>query len=46
MAEGESVEFKVETDNNGKSKAVDVTGPEGSDVQGAPYNPTGGYDEW
>ncbi|KAL3774541.1 hypothetical protein ACHAWO_003992 [Cyclotella atomus] len=46
LAEGESVEFKISTDANGKSKAVDVTGPDGSDVQGAPYNANKGYDEW
>lgn len=46
LAEGESVEFKIEQDANGKIKAVDVTGPDGSDVQGAPYNPNKGYDEW
>jgi cold shock CspA family protein len=46
LAEGESVEFKTTTDANGKVKAVDVTGPDGSDVQGAPYNANKGYDEW
>ena len=46
LAEGESVEFKLSTEDNGKVKAVDVTGPGGSDVQGAPYNPNKGFDEW
>lgn len=36
LAEGEAVEFTVETDSTGKSKAMDVTGPAGADVQGAP----------
>ena len=46
LAEGENVEFRVEVDGNGRSKAVDVTGPDGSDVQGAPYNPNKGFEEW
>eukprot|EP00804_Cyclotella_cryptica_P028202 CCRYP_011039-RA/>CCRYP_011039-RA protein AED:0.06 eAED:0.06 QI:295/1/1/1/1/1/2/366/125 len=46
LAEGENVEFKVEVDSNGRSKAVDVTGPDGSDVKGAPYNPNTGFEEW
>ncbi len=37
LAEGEPLEFRVETDDKtGKLKAVDVTGPEGAYVQGAP----------
>ena len=36
----------VETDTNGRLRALDVTGPDGSDVQGAPFNPNKGYDEW
>jgi hypothetical protein len=40
------VEFRVETDTNGRLRALDVTGPDGSDVQGAPFNPNKGYDEW
>ena len=35
LADGEAVEFVVETDNSGKLKAAKVTGPDGSDVQGA-----------
>lgn len=40
LAEGEKVEFRLMTDpKTGKSKAVDVTGPDGAYVQGAPrYN--------
>ena len=37
LAEGEAVEFKLAVDpNTGKSKAVEVTGPNGAYVQGAP----------
>lgn len=36
LAEGEKVEFNVVVEQ-GKAKAVDVTGPGGSTVQGAPY---------
>lgn len=35
LADGEEVQFKVVEDNNGRVKAVDVTGPEGADVMGA-----------
>lgn len=38
LAENEAVEFKiVEDSNTGKRKAIDVTGPDGEDVKGAPY---------
>jgi len=37
LAEGEPLEFKLITDERtGKIKAVDVTGPDGAYVQGAP----------
>merc|ERR1712066_184894 len=37
LAEGEQLEFRVETDTKtGKLKAVEVTGPDGAYVQGAP----------
>jgi cold shock CspA family protein len=36
LAEGEPVEFVVTTDDRGKTKAVDVTGPNGEYVQGQP----------
>eukprot|EP00571_Detonula_confervacea_P017547 CAMPEP_0172310048 /NCGR_PEP_ID=MMETSP1058-20130122/11206_1 /TAXON_ID=83371 /ORGANISM="Detonula confervacea, Strain CCMP 353" /LENGTH=112 /DNA_ID=CAMNT_0013022801 /DNA_START=44 /DNA_END=382 /DNA_ORIENTATION=+ len=36
LAENEAVEFRVETDSSGKTKAMEVTGPGGADVQGAP----------
>eukprot|EP00521_Asterionellopsis_glacialis_P004854 CAMPEP_0195269288 /NCGR_PEP_ID=MMETSP0706-20130129/13676_1 /TAXON_ID=33640 /ORGANISM="Asterionellopsis glacialis, Strain CCMP134" /LENGTH=122 /DNA_ID=CAMNT_0040324361 /DNA_START=35 /DNA_END=403 /DNA_ORIENTATION=- len=42
LAEGESVEFNVELDGKtGKSKAVRVSGPDGANVQGAPYDDNG-----
>lgn len=36
LAEGESVEFRVQVGHDGKRKAVGVTGPNGSFVQGEP----------
>eukprot|EP00019_Armaparvus_languidus_P002455 CAMPEP_0168590102 /NCGR_PEP_ID=MMETSP0420-20121227/6377_1 /TAXON_ID=498008 /ORGANISM="Pessonella sp." /LENGTH=124 /DNA_ID=CAMNT_0008625715 /DNA_START=27 /DNA_END=401 /DNA_ORIENTATION=+ len=36
LAVDEPVEFEVETDNLGRSRASKVTGPDGADVQGAP----------
>jgi cold shock CspA family protein len=36
LAEGEKVEFNVAVENS-KPKAVDVTGPNGAAVQGAPF---------
>lgn len=45
LAEGEAVEFDVETSQDGRQKAVNVTGPNGAQPQGAPrqqYNDFGG----
>ena len=42
LAEGEKVEYKVMTKDNGRMQAVDVTGPDGSYVQGAPQTNQGG----
>ena len=43
LAEGEQVEYDTEYDSaKGKSKAVNVTGPGGSNVQGAPRQGGGG----
>mmetsp|Transcript_18173 Transcript_18173/g.34593 ORF Transcript_18173/g.34593 Transcript_18173/m.34593 type:complete len:208 (+) Transcript_18173:159-782(+) len=36
LREGEPVEFQVETSEDGRSKAIKVTGPQGGFVQGAP----------
>lgn len=46
LADGESVEYQVEIDNSGRKKAVSVTGPEGADVQGAPFQPQSDYDRY
>jgi protein lin-28 len=46
LAENERVEFRVETDKSGKTKAMDVTGPDGADVQGAPPNANKGFEDW
>jgi protein lin-28 len=45
LAEGEPVEFKVVTEG-GKTKAVDVTGPDGADVQGAPFQPKSDFNRY
>lgn len=42
LAEGESVEFRVQIGHDGKRKAVGVTGPNGGFVQGEPRRPDGG----
>ena len=39
LMEGEEIEFKV-VDERGKMKAIDVTGPKGDYVQGAPRGPS------
>jgi len=36
LGEGEQVEYNTQTDDNNKIKAVDVTGPGGAHVKGAP----------
>lgn len=46
LAEDERVEFNLETDDSGRRKAMDVTGPDGADVKGAPYNPNNDFDDW
>ena len=45
LREGEPVEFFVETSDDGRAKAVQVTGPNGANPEGAPrrqYNDFGG----
>jgi len=47
LADDEKVQFVIEVDDrSGKRKATNVTGPEGADVQGAPFNPQGDDEEW
>jgi cellular nucleic acid-binding protein len=43
LREGESVEFSVESSDDGRTKALEVTGPGGTFVQGASYRRDGGY---
>lgn len=46
LADGERVEFKVSADDRtGKLRAVEVTGPEGAYVQGAPRQAYNDYDD-
>lgn len=42
LAEGESVEFEIVTQSDGRRKAVNVTGPNGANVQGQKRNNFGG----
>jgi cold shock CspA family protein len=46
LADGESVEYVVQIDTNGRKKAVSVTGPNGADVVGAPYEPQNNYERY
>eukprot|EP00548_Thalassiothrix_antarctica_P004109 CAMPEP_0194145674 /NCGR_PEP_ID=MMETSP0152-20130528/18286_1 /TAXON_ID=1049557 /ORGANISM="Thalassiothrix antarctica, Strain L6-D1" /LENGTH=89 /DNA_ID=CAMNT_0038845975 /DNA_START=139 /DNA_END=408 /DNA_ORIENTATION=+ len=39
LADGEAVEYEVETDDQARKKATTVTGPDGTNVQGAPFRP-------
>jgi len=41
LAEGEAVEFIVEAGDDGRTKAIDVTGPNGAPPQGAPRQEMG-----
>ncbi|KAL9185913.1 hypothetical protein ACHAXT_003690 [Thalassiosira profunda] len=43
LGDGEPVEFEVITEPNGRSKALNVTGPDGDYVQGAPRRMDDGY---
>ncbi|KAK9836303.1 hypothetical protein WJX81_003539 [Elliptochloris bilobata] len=45
LREGEAVEFFVETGEDGRMKAVEVTGPDGAPPQGAPRRPYQGGHE-
>eukprot|EP00242_Pyramimonas_sp_CCMP2087_P007369 CAMPEP_0198209220 /NCGR_PEP_ID=MMETSP1445-20131203/14191_1 /TAXON_ID=36898 /ORGANISM="Pyramimonas sp., Strain CCMP2087" /LENGTH=183 /DNA_ID=CAMNT_0043882921 /DNA_START=57 /DNA_END=608 /DNA_ORIENTATION=+ len=42
LDEGEEVEFRI-IDEGGRTKAVDVTGPQGAYVRGAPRRQAGGF---
>jgi len=44
LAENERVEYRI-VEEGGKKKAMDVTGPDGGDVKGAPYNPNNDFDD-
>ncbi|KAL3943086.1 MAG: hypothetical protein SGBAC_002819 [Bacillariaceae sp.] len=44
LADGEAVEYVPEVDDNGRTKATRVTGPGGSNVQGAPFRPESDFD--
>jgi cold shock CspA family protein len=46
LADGEPVEFLPQLDNNGRTKATQVTGPGGSAVQGAPFRPQNDYERY
>ncbi len=41
LREGESVEYSVESSDDGRTKALDVSGPDGTFVQGASYRRDG-----
>lgn len=45
LADGEAVEFFVEEDDKGKSKAVEVSGPGGAPVKGVP-KPANDFDRY
>lgn len=46
LAEEEPVEYQLMQDNNGRHKAMHVTGPNGAPVQGAPFRPSDDYDSF
>ncbi|KAG8464921.1 hypothetical protein KFE25_012284 [Diacronema lutheri] len=39
LAEGEAVEYEIETSSDGRIRALSVTGPNGDYVRGAPRDP-------
>eukprot|EP00978_Attheya_sp_CCMP212_P015407 scaffold39774_cov46-Attheya_sp.AAC.4 len=43
LGDGERVEFDTVIDENGRTKAINVTGPEGGSPQGAPFRPADDY---
>ena len=46
LADGEAVEYLIDTDDSGRRKAIRVTGPDGADVKGAPFRPRDDYDSY
>ena len=46
LADGEAVEFMAQLDDNGRTKATQVTGPAGAAVQGAPFRPQSDYERY
>lgn len=46
LADGEEVEYFEELDDSGRKRAVRVTGPDGKDVQGAPFRPSNEYEQY
>lgn len=46
LADGEAVEFIPKTDDNGRMKATKVTGPDGANVQGAPFRPESDFQRY
>lgn len=47
LADGEEVEYMIDVDpKTGKRKAVQVTGPDGADVKGAPFRPVNDYNNY
>ncbi|KAL3383144.1 hypothetical protein AABB24_002569 [Solanum stoloniferum] len=44
LSDGEEVEYVIESGNDGRSKAVDVTGPDGAPVSGGSGGGGGGRD--
>jgi cold shock CspA family protein len=43
LGDGERVEFDTVIDENGRTKAINVTGPNGGNPQGAPFRPADDY---
>mmetsp|Transcript_431 Transcript_431/g.642 ORF Transcript_431/g.642 Transcript_431/m.642 type:complete len:121 (+) Transcript_431:82-444(+) len=44
LADGEAVEYVPQVDDSGRTKATRVTGPDGANVQGAPFRPDSDFD--
>lgn len=47
LADGETVEYKLDVDGKtGRRKAIQVTGPDGAEIKGAPFRPTSDYEAY